>query len=264
MGDRAHSIISYLRHRLVATSGGHGVHSPFVYALCENVFYSRERFYHFDELEKVRGLLLQDKTIIHAGNFGAGSKTFRGPERRVKDIASHGISGRRKSERLYRLANFIGATTCIELGTSLGVNTLYLARQNPSGKVVTIEGSSDLYDIAQKLARLRGITNIEFINGTFEASLPSVIDSASGITLVYIDGDHSLEGTLKYFELLRPLACGKNVFVFDDLYWSREMTRAWNRIAADPAVTLAIDTYFEGYVFFSREIMEKVSYRIAL
>jgi predicted O-methyltransferase YrrM len=262
MGVNLYQIGQYLRHFIVAKRNGHGVHSPFVYTLCENVFYSQERYYDFDNLHRARLRLLNDETVLQAGNFGAGSKTFKSQNRKVKDIAARGISTPQQSELLYRLGNYLGITTSIELGTSIGLNALYLASQNPSGQVYTLEGSTYLSSFASNLASKERVNNIHFMNGDFNDLLPDMIERANERTLVYIDGDHSYDATYKYFMMLLPLAKDQNVFIFDDIYWSDEMTRAWREISAHPAVRLSIDTFYSGYLFFQKDIKEKINYSL--
>lgn len=147
---------------LTAKRKGHGVHSPFVYALCENVFYNPHPYYDFERLAQVRSRLLQDDTLLQTENFGAGSRKFRSSERKVSALARHGISSRKQSEVLYRLANFMKCNSILELGTSLGLNTLYLASHNPACKVITVEGSASLHDFARKLAEETKVTNTSF------------------------------------------------------------------------------------------------------
>src|SRR5688500_5588912 len=104
MADKIYSAKSYLRHLWLARRGGHGVHSPFAYALCENVFFNSDRFYEFDRLTRIRQQLLADSRELNAGDFGAGSKAFKKPSRQVKALAESGISTRAQSEILYKLA----------------------------------------------------------------------------------------------------------------------------------------------------------------
>ena len=94
--------------------------------------------------------------------------------------------------------------------------------------------------------------------------MPEMIRATKNKTLVYIDGDHTYEAATRYFEKLLPLAKDHNVFVFDDIYWSEDMTRAWNEISAHPAVRLSIDTFYSGYLFFQKDIQEKISYRLLI
>jgi predicted O-methyltransferase YrrM len=259
-----HRVFYYARHQVSGKRKGHGVHSPFVYSLCENVFYNQHAHYDFSRLERVRESLLRNDTQLNCGDFGAGSLNFKSNTRKVRDIAQKGISSRKQSEILYRLCNFLKAESCLELGTSLGLNTLYLALQNPSGRVITLEGSGELSAFANQLAEKNTIKNVHYKTGRFDELLGESIRELKGNVLVYVDGDHTYESTLRYFEKVLPLAQGNNVMVFDDIYWSPGMTRAWQEIIKHPAVRLSIDTYYSGYLFFREEFREKGHFRIVL
>lgn len=252
-----HQILHYALHALSAKRNGHGVHSPFAYALCEEVFYNADSFYDFEELREIREALRKDHTRLEVGSFGAGSKTFQSAERKVKDITARGISSTLQSELFYRLINYLQYSTSLELGTSLGLNTLYLAKANRAGLVVSIEGSKALYNMALALAEKNRADNIRFVNAEFDHALPQVLPKLKTVDFLYIDGNHSYEATLRYFEQALPHMAPQSVIVFDDIYWSRGMTRAWKQIKQHPAVTLSIDTFYFGLVFFRPEVKEK-------
>ena len=55
-----------------------------------------------------------------------------------------------------------------------------------------------------------------------------------------------------------------SVFVFDDIYWSPQMTAAWQQIKKNNEVTLTIDTFYFGLVFFKPEFKEKVDLKFFL
>lgn len=257
-----HQFTHFIEHYLSATRKGHNVHSPWAFTLCEEVFYNNSSFYDFEQFKKIRKDLLKDETELSVEDFGAGSKTFKGNKRKVKDIAAMGISTARQSELLYKLVNFLNARTVIELGTSLGLNTLYLSKANRNAKIYTIEGSSALHDFAEKLALENEIYNSKFIRGKFDEELPKLLSEISTIDLLYIDGNHTYGATLKYFHMALAKSINDSVFVFDDIYWSAGMTKAWEEIKNDPKVTLSIDAFYFGLVFFKQEIKEKVHIKI--
>lgn len=259
-----HQVSHFISHFFSAKRNGHGIHSPFAYALCEEVFYNHNGFYDFEELQAVRELLLKDPGLLDTGNFGAGSKTFRSGRRKVKHIAARGISSRLQSELLYKLINYLKYDTCLELGTSLGLNTLYMAKACSGGSVTSIEGSRALYTYAHDLAAKNKVANINFVNGDFDAVLPGVLERLKKTDLVYIDGNHAYEATLRYFGLVLPGLQPHSAVIFDDIYWSPEMTRAWEEIKAHAAVTLSIDCFYFGIVFFRQELKEKTHLKIYL
>jgi len=264
MGINQHQIRSYIKHFFTATRKGHNVHSPFVYTLCEEVFYNTANFYDFEELQKVRSTLLNDETELLIEDFGAGSHTFNGNKRKVKHIAGRGISTKQQSELLYRLVNFLNPKTVIELGTSLGLNTLYLSKASKSAKVFTIEGSSSLNSFGESLGARYEAGNCHYIKGKFDEEFHHLLGNVSTVDVLYIDGNHIYEATLNYFNMALAKATSNSVFIFDDIYWSSGMTRAWDEIKKDPKVTLTVDAFYFGFVFFRPEVLEKVHVKILL
>ncbi len=259
-----HLAFHFIRHFFSAKRNGHGVHSPFAFNLCEEVFYNNNAFYDFDELKLLRRSLWDNKQYIEVEDFGAGSKKFRSRRRRVGDIAINGISTSLQSEIFYKLINYLRINHTVELGTSLGLNTLYLALANPGKQVISIEGSKSLYEFAKTLAATKQVRNIEFINGKFDEVLPGVLNRLEHPFLVYIDGNHTYEATMAYFKLALQKTDNNSVIIFDDIYWSKGMTRAWEEIKTNQAVSLSIDAFYFGAVFFKTEVKEKVDLRIWL
>lgn len=259
-----HQIKQFIRHFLTAKRNGHGIHSPFAYQLCEEVFYNGLSFYDFIPLNTVREGLLNNQENIEVEDYGAGSKTFKSKIRRIKDIAKQGISSQKQSELLYKLMNFLHCTNVIELGTSLGLNTLYMARVNKNATVISIEGSKTLSDFASQLARKNKVNNIRFINARFEDAFPQLLQEIDKLDVLYVDGNHTYEATLNYFKQALQKKHKHSVFIFDDIYWSKGMTEAWEEIKKNPAVSLSIDTFYFGIVFFKEELKEKVDLSLYL
>lgn len=257
-----HQIKSYLKHCFIANRNGHGVHSPFAYQLCEEVFYNDHSFYVFDKLNLIRKQLLLDNTKIKMQDHGAGSKVFSKQQRQIKNIAAKGISSQYQSEIIFKMINFLNAKNCLELGSSIGLNALYMASANSGIKVISIDACEDLVNYAKQLAKRNHYNNIEFICSTFDETLPKVLNQK--IDFIYIDGNHTYESTIKYFNLILLNVQPSTVIVFDDIYWSKGMTRAWKEIKANPKVTLSIDTFHQGLVFFKQEMKEKIDLRFLL
>ncbi len=256
-----HQIKHYLRHYFIAHRKGHGVHSPFAFLLCEEVFYNQQQFYAFENLIRLRKALLQDNTKIKMEDFGAGSQIFTNKVRLVKNIAKSGISNQKQSELLFRMINFLNAKVCLELGTSIGLNTLYMASVNKNNRVISIDACADLYDYAKNLAKKNKLENIEFINAKFDAVLTEIIEKNKSLDFIYIDGNHSYEATMRYFNFFVEKVNTNTVIVFDDIYWSPGMTKAWDEIKGNQKVKLSIDTFFMGFVFFKEEIKEKIDFK---
>ena len=114
-----HQIQHFIQHYCAARRNGHGVHSPFAFQLCEEVFYNNNHFYDFDELKKIRTLLLNNTAQITVEDLGAGSKTFSSDKRKINALTQKGTSTTKQSEILYKLINFLNCKINLELGTSI-------------------------------------------------------------------------------------------------------------------------------------------------
>ncbi|MCW3077139.1 MAG: class SAM-dependent methyltransferase [Bacteroidetes bacterium] len=259
-----HQIKNFIRHWLTATRKGHNVHSPFVYKLCEEIFYNNSAFYDFEQLEEIRSALKKNKTILNIEDFGAGSKTMPQKRRSVTEIAKSGISTQKQSQIIYKLINFFYAGTIIELGTSLGLNTLYLAMANKKARLYSIEGSRELFDFSSQLINEAKVKNVTLMNGKFDDELPVLLNQINKVDVFYVDGNHTYESTLQYFRSALPKRTNDSVFIFDDIYWSHGMTRAWHEIKNDAHVTLSIDAFYFGMIFFKQEVKEKVHLKILI
>jgi predicted O-methyltransferase YrrM len=262
MNNKVHQGVNFIRHFFKAKRNGHGVHSPFVYRLCEDVFYSSEQFYDFKELSQLRMRLLQEQTTISFTDHGAGSVSLKSEKRTISEIAGNGISTKKQNELLYRLINHFQCANCVELGTSIGLNALYLAKANPKGKTFSIEGSEDLFRYAVKLRDGNGQKNLELILGKFREKLPELLNRLKTVDFLYVDGNHTYDDTIYHFEKAISKKHGKSIFVFDDIYWSKDMTRAWKEICGRKEVPLSLDLFHFGLVFFTEEFKEKQHIRL--
>ncbi|MCU0375510.1 MAG: class I SAM-dependent methyltransferase [Chitinophagaceae bacterium] len=254
----------YFSYYLNAANGkGHGIHSPFVYDLVTLVLNdNKNRYYCYGPIEALRQQLLKSDTGLLVTDLGAGSRTANSSTRSIGSIARSALKPPKYGQLLFRLANYLQANTILEVGTSLGITTAYLASSNSRGRVFTMEGVPAIVSTAQKHFALLGLQNIELIAGNFDATLPEALPQIGSIDMAYLDGNHRLEPTLRYFNQLFPFLHGKSLVIFDDIHWSTEMEQAWQAIKADPRVTLTIDLFFIGLVFFDEAFKQPQHFTI--
>lgn len=247
----------YLAYLMRADSR-HAVHSPFVYALIEEVLRDRRRFYAFDRVEKRRKELLADTRKVEVTDLGAGPALQKqAHSRAVKDIARYAAKSPKYGRLLFRLVHYFQPRTILELGTSLGISTAYLASAAPSAKVATMEGSPEISGLARETFSRTGLSHIELVEGNFDDTLAPTLLRMPRLDFAFIDGNHRREPTLRYFSQCLTATHPDSVLVFDDIYWTADMENAWAEIKANPAVTLSIDLFFIGLVFFKQEFREK-------
>jgi len=214
-------------------------------------------FGDFEELNLIRKELRTNTTTIDITDFGAGSKKLKSNTRKVNDIIKHGIAQKKQAEFLYRLLNKFTPKTVIELGTSIGLTTLYLSKAVPKSTIYTIEGCPNLYQFSKQIFKEQPASNIISINGNFDIEFPKLLTQLDNLDFLYIDGNHAYEPTINYFNLALAKKNTNSIFVFDDIYWSRGMQRAWQEICAHKEVTLSLDLFYFGIVFFRTENKEK-------
>lgn len=252
MGDHLRQIGSYLEHVVKARSR-HGIHSPFVYELADKVLRDTGDRPEYTAIERLREELLESDQTIRVNDLGAGSRVLDLPVRRVADMARTALKPPHYAQMLFRLARYFDPGTVLELGTSFGLTTLYLARGAENGTVITVEGCPQTHRIAQHHFDELRQRNITPLLGSFRSRLPEVLRSVDALDLVYIDGHHLKGPTLAYFEECLTKAHNDSLFILDDIHWSREMEEAWETVKRHPRVTVTVDLFALGLVFFRNE-----------
>ena len=242
----------YLLYLLKARTR-HGTHSPFVYNLLDEVIYDTSQFYVFDEIESLRKKLLRDERTINIKDYGAGSTINASPTRKLKDIARNSAKAEKYGQLMFRLIQKFKPETLLELGTSLGISTIYQASAVPKSKLITMEGCPETAAVAKENFEKLKLDNVEIVVGNFDKTLSSTLNTITKLDYAFFDGNHRKAPTLDYFRKCLAKVNNDSVFIFDDIHWSDEMKEAWEEIKANPSVTVTIDLFFVGLVFFRKE-----------
>jgi len=243
------SYIKFLWH----SKNEHAVHSPFVFNLITKCFYDRKPKSEYQVLKNYQNSLLENTNTIEVTDFGAGSKVFKSNTRQISKIAKTAGITRKRAKLLFRITTYFQPQRILEIGTSLGLATSVLALGNPKAKITTLEGCPETARIAREQFEKLGLTNINSVVSEFSTYFKTQDPKPKTQNLIYFDGNHSKNATLDYFELLLPTVNNETVWIFDDIHWSKEMEDAWRIIQKHPKVTVTIDTFQWGLVFFRRE-----------
>jgi predicted O-methyltransferase YrrM len=257
-------------------------------------------------IEELRGRLLRDHRVLRIEDMGAGSvyagdagaaervgdgATGVGDERsgarmrmrKISDIARRAAKPSRLGQLLFRIAHHYQPATVLELGTSLGLSTAYLATGAPGARVISMEGSGPIIETAAENLRSLGVY-AELLQGNFDVLLEPLLErigiacspsrsalaerggkppaAAGPVELAFVDGNHRYEPTLRYFHLLMAHMSAPSVLIFDDIHWSADMERAWAAIRTDSRVYMTIDLFFIGLVFLRDEFKVKQNFTI--
>lgn len=210
---------------------------------------SREVDYSEKQILKRAKELRNSTSIISVQDYGAGSRKESGSFRKIKNVAKY-ASIQPKFGRLYaRIIKHFNIETAIELGTSLGIGTSFLA--STSKNVITIEGCENTAAVAKETFSLLGLKNITLKEGEFSEALAEITEFFDKPCFVYIDGNHRKEATIQYYQFFKKRLPQNSILVFDDIYWSKGMREAWQHIQHDPFFT--IDLYRAGIVLLSNK-----------
>jgi len=237
---------------LLKSTNQHGVHSPFVYNLVTKCFYQKTDASKVNLVNTAKKWLSLNKNNLIVTDFGSGSKVFKNNERKIAAIAKVAGINTKKAALLLRILAYFEIKNMLEIGTSVGLGTATLSTGNPKATITTLEGCKSTAAIAQELFDTFKLKNITLTIGNFKETLPIVVNN-SKFDLIYFDGNHQKEATLNYFNLCLKTIHNNSIFIFDDINLSPEMQQAWSTIKKHPKVTISIDTFFWGIIFFRKE-----------
>lgn len=243
--------IAYLKHWFRAKSR-HGIHSPFVFRLVEDVFRSKGWIMR-REITAVRKLMTRNHSKVEIHDFGAGSRVSKSNTRRVSAIVRISSTSLKEVGMLQRLAVHLNCENVLELGTNLGLATAALAAAPSVKQLISLEGDPALADLARKNIESLKL-NATIITGAFDDNLKSAIDKFDKIDMAYMDGNHRKRPTLEYFKAIANKIEQNGVIVVGDIHWSKEMEEAWETIKAIPEARVTIDIFSMGLVFFRKEM----------
>jgi predicted O-methyltransferase YrrM len=242
---------SFLNYWLDAVDD-HSLHSPFFFDLYRNVILDEKSDGRFQQIESLRTQLLSDSSATDDVDHGAGSQVVTG-KRTISDVAQTSLSTPSFLCLYHRLVKYFHARHVVELGTSLGISSLYLAVAK-GVELTTFEGSPALAARARKNFEQLGYSNIKLIEGNIDKTLPHYLGLSSKIDVAFMDANHRYEPTVRYFNLILQRVHERTVLIIDDIHYSPEMERAWNELRTHSLVYGSADLYRSGLLFFDPSV----------
>ena len=244
----------FIQHFLSAkNTRGFGVHSPYMFHFTKYVLNSKSSYYIFSSIEKIRLILKEDKRILDITEFGTGNKQ----KKTVAEITKKSVKSAKYGQLLYRLSDYIKTRNTLELGTSVGLTTSYLAASSSAIRCVSLEGCPQVAEIAIRNFEKLSIKNAQIVVGDIDLTLPEVLNEFNQLDLIFIDANHTSAAVLNYFEQCLAKVHRDSVLVVDDIYWSADMMKAWKKIKEHPRVKTTIDLFELGIVFFNSDLHKK-------
>ena len=266
---RIHSICAFFKHFFSSwNTSGEGIHSPYLFELVRFIIRDRNAYYCFADIERRREYLKACDDELDVVDFGSrGSKEGTHIRRKVSFIAKNHLERPEVGQLLFRLVNWIGEhekrpLQILELGTSLGITTAYLASPDSRNNVRTYEGSGEVLKVAQGVWRALKLENISWVEGNIDDTLlPSnlslLYNAPARVDIAYVDANHTYEATKRYADFLLERLNQKGVLAIDDIHYSEEMERAWQELKLDPRVTTTMDLYHLGLIFVDPHYLKR-------
>jgi predicted O-methyltransferase YrrM len=235
----------------------HSLHSPFFFDLYTKIIKGHHDNSRFQEVKRLYNQYLQDKTALTITDLGAGSKVNSSNKRTIASIARNSTTPARFSALLCRLIEYMEYKTVLELGTSLGVNTLYMEKAKTQPEIVSFEGGPEIIKIASR--QLNKSKQIRLIEGNIDTTLPAFLSSISSkkLDMVYMDANHTYDASLRYFNQIVPKLHTNSLVIMDDIHWSEGMNKAWQEVKKHPAVCSTIDLFEAGLIFFNPDLSKE-------
>lgn len=201
-----------------------------------------------DDINKYRIKLLQNDSTITFTDHGAGSRTNQGEIRSIKEIAKISGTPPKYTNVLSKIIDLYSSKKVLELGTSLGIGTLSLKSQ--SNIVTTLEGDDNVFNFTQKQLTDPQINFTHTLFDEFIKNDQTIYD------VIFIDGNHSKQATLKYAKELQKNSHEDSIFIFDDINWSDGMKEAWQEIIKSQDFNVTIDIFKFGICFKTEQKKE--------
>jgi len=232
-----------------------------------------------DRIEMLRSNLIKSSNLISIIDYGAGEPDSkltasqmnqgRVVNSTVGEVCKLASKSYKWAFLLFKLIRKFRPNIAIEMGTAMGITTAYQAAAlelNQQGKILTLEGSETLANLANENFKKLGLDNIGIVIGRFSDTLQDVLSKNAPIDFVFVDGHHDKEATIGYFKQILPYLADKAVLVFDDISWSKGMEQAWRTIIMNNNIRAVLDLHVVGICLFQRmpAFTESESFKIMI
>jgi len=237
---------------LLEASNQHGVHSPFIYQLVTQCFYKKIPKNLWKTFLNSRKYLEDNSEKKKTTALGSASKIFKSNTHPVSKIAKVAGITNKKANLLIKTINYLKPKQILEIGTAMSLGTSAIKTENDAVSILTLEECPETSKILQKLFEKNNFKAIEIINRNFSKTL-SMNTQNKQFDCIIFDRNHSKKATLNYFEECLKTVHNNSFFIFDAIYWTPEMQEVWAIIKKHSKVTVTVDVFHLGIVFFRKE-----------
>ena len=227
----------------------HSVHSPALFKFYSEIILKDVVEPWHQPIENSRKILLENTNAVEQYDLGSGTQ-LPGKNKTVSQTASTSLTPAKWSRLLTRLLKYCEAKDVLELGTCLGINTLYISNDSQVN-IKTIEGNPHLASLSGHLFKESGRKNIELITGSIDTHLEQMLASFLEIDLAFLDANHRYEPTVRYASMIWEKIRPGGILIADDNNRSAGMRKAWNELKKFENCQATFDLFRWGIMFKS-------------
>lgn len=251
--------LKLIKHQLGATSYLK-IHSPYLFQFYLAVFKNKDKPRIAQALLKMRKQLLQNNDFVN------DTFHYSNEKRTIAQVTKSSPKSFYWQNVIFRTCKYLKVKNALEFGTNLGFTAAAISEAiGNKGKLITIEGNSDIAKQASIIHSKLNQKNIKLLVSDFDSALENPVLQKRKFDLIFIDGNHQYEATLKYFNWSIEHLATHGVIILDDIHWSKGMEKAWKELVKNPKATLCVDVFQLGFVFTNPDLSQQnISLKINL
>ncbi len=202
-------------------AAGHGVHSQFAFELIMDTIHTPYSYYIYEE------------NRIKINNEGL---------KKQADI--------KYAELIFRLINRFNSKNILEIGSSIGINTLYISAHSKQTTVMSVEQNKE------KIKKAHSLLANKLKNIIFTQALPTKEDSFDAIIWDLEEHPHEKK---KIVETIAKTIKTNGFVVVNHISQGKENKEAWQNIVQLDTLTMSFDLGKIGIGFF-KPSLPKLNY----
>ena len=239
------SLSSYFKYYLNAKTK-YQIHSPFVFEFVQEVLEDKRNYYYFNTIKHFIKRIESDTTPINDGKRETHTK--------VSAVASKQHVSTSIGQLLFRTINHYQPTIALELGTGLGLNTLYQCTPSTSMEFHTFESNKAFAQVAQENFQILGIRHVQLHIGAIEKNVQLLLSTISPPNYLFLNTELSTS----FLQTLLDKCDPESIIIVNKPH-TKGATQ-WNWFCQQEAITLTFDLYTVGLAFKRAEQKEKTHF----
>ena len=246
-----HKIVSFFCF-IIKSKNEHGVHSPFVFDLITSCFYKKKDKNDLTIFSDYKKQLSKNTLLLEILSFNFMSRLLLSHKSKRSRFFKNSEISNKRARLLIHLIQYLKPKNILEIGTGFGINTVVLSSAQRNSKITTLEENEQVVKAIKEMFEKNTVKNVKFLTGNFDITLPRVFNNNT-YDFIHFKGSCANKIILKHFESSLLSIDNNSVFLFENIHSNKESEKVWNYIKKHKKVTVTIDTFLWGFVFFRKE-----------